>query len=176
MVFNLSSHMVSFLISVSPQLLPIQWKISDTFKIKKPVKSLRPEVIFAIINLIKLAALSDPGTGRAGTRAERVPCPNRAAGASLFLRSESRPCLKHVNIPKRRVFFCYAALIFPAIHQGLPRQIALPSEKSLAAGHSSNFQTRPSSISTAAGGSTSTFRPYCYALRPLFFCKEVFLS
>ena len=37
--------------------------------------------------------------------------------------------MKNVNIPKRRVFFRYAALIFLAIHQGLLRQIALPSEK-----------------------------------------------
>ena len=40
-----------------------------------------------------------------------------------------RHCLKNVNMPKRRVFFRYAALIFLAIHQGLLRQIALPGEK-----------------------------------------------
>ena len=40
-----------------------------------------------------------------------------------------RPCLKNVNMPKQRVFSRYAALIFLAIHQGLLRQIALPSEK-----------------------------------------------
>ena len=123
MVFILSSHMVSFLISVSPQLLPIQWKISDTFKIKKPVKSLRGEVIFAIIKLIKNRRLS-LAQGRAASKhvLNGSPAQIGPRGASLFLRSES------------------------------------------------------SSISTAAGGSTSAFRPYCYALRPLFFCKEVFLS
>ena len=51
--------MVSVMVSILSQISLVQWKISDTFKIKKPVKSLRPEVIFAIINLIKLAALSD---------------------------------------------------------------------------------------------------------------------
>ena len=63
MVVFFSSHMVSVIVSILSQIPPVQWKISDTFKIKKPVKSLRPEVIFAIINLIKLAALSDLGTG-----------------------------------------------------------------------------------------------------------------
>ena len=64
-------------------------------------------------------------------------CARRHPGAqpetALF---SSGPCLKNVNIPKRRVFFRHTALIFLAIHQGLPRQIALPSEKSLAAGRS----------------------------------------
>ena len=100
------------MVSILSQIPPVQWKISDTFKIKKPVKSLRPEVIFAIINLIKLAALSDPGTGRAGTRAERVPCPNRAAGGLSFssvriLHSRGR---EHLDIPP--VLLCPSAVIF----------------------------------------------------------------
>ena len=46
-----------------------------------------------------------------------------------FNRPSHRPCLKNVNMPKRRFFSRYAALIFPAIHQGLPHQIALSGEK-----------------------------------------------
>src|SRR5699024_8973948 len=40
-----------------------------------------------------------------------------------------RPCLKNVNMPKRRFFFRHTALIFLAIHKVLPRQIALSGEK-----------------------------------------------
>ncbi len=72
-------------------------------------------------------------------------CARRHPGAqpetALF---SSGPCLKNVNIPKRRVFFRHTALIFLAIHKVLPRQIALSGEKSLTVGHISNFQTRPS--------------------------------
>ena len=54
----------------------------------------------------------------------------RDAADGLRLRSvPPRPCLKNVNLPKRRVFSRHAALIFLAIHQGLLRQIALPGEK-----------------------------------------------
>ena len=103
------------MVSILSQIPPVQWKISDTFKIKKPVKSLRPEVIFAIINLIKLAALSDPGTGRAGTRAERVPCPNRAAGdlsfSSVRIQQHLHSCgREHLGIPP--VLLCPSAVIF----------------------------------------------------------------
>ena len=54
MVVFFSSHMVSVMVSILSQIPPVQWKISDTFKIKKPVKSLRAEVIFAIMRLIKM--------------------------------------------------------------------------------------------------------------------------
>ena len=40
-----------------------------------------------------------------------------------------RPCLKNVNMPKRRFFSRHTALIFLAIHKVLPRQIALSGEK-----------------------------------------------
>ena len=40
-----------------------------------------------------------------------------------------RPCLKNVNMPKRRSFFRHTALIFLAIHKVLPRQIALSGKK-----------------------------------------------
>ena len=117
MVFILSSHMVSFLISVSPQLLPIQWKISDTFKIKKPVKSLRGEVIFAIIKLIKNRRLS-LAQGRAASKhvLNGSPAQIGPRGASLFLPSvriqqhlHSRG-REHLDIPP--VLLCPSAVIF----------------------------------------------------------------
>ena len=40
-----------------------------------------------------------------------------------------RPCLKNVNVPKRRAFSRHTALISLAIHKVLPRQIALSGEK-----------------------------------------------
>ena len=43
--------------------------------------------------------------------------------------AKSRPCLKNVNMPKRRVFSRHTALIFLAIQKVLPRQIALSDEK-----------------------------------------------
>ena len=49
-----------------------------------------------------------------------------------------------VNTPNRRAFFRRAALLCLEIHKVFLRQIALPGEKILAAGHIANFQTAPS--------------------------------
>ena len=53
-------------------------------------------------------------------------CARRHPGAqpetALF---SSGPCLKNVNIPKRRVFFRHTALIFLAIHKVLPQTAGL---------------------------------------------------
>ena len=55
----------------------------------------------------------------------------------------TRPCLKNVKTPKRRIFFRRFALIFLAIHRVWRRQIASTGKKSLVAAHFAIYQTRP---------------------------------
>ena len=52
--------------------------------------------------------------------------------------------MKIVNTPNRRVFFRLVSTISPCNPEGFLRKNCLSVEKSLAAGHISNIQTRPS--------------------------------
>ena len=57
-----------------------------------------------------------------------------------------RPCLKNVNMPKRRVFFRHTALIFLQYTKYCCVKSPCLAKKSLAVGHISNFQTRPNRL------------------------------
>ena len=67
-----------------------------------------------------------------GRRPEGIGMGGMEAGRlcrTCRLRPPPRPCLKNVNMPKRRAFFRHTALIFLAIHKVLPHQIALSGKK-----------------------------------------------